>query len=301
MAQASRTPADLVIHPRNVTFAHGEQATRWWNGGDPVATAFYNTLSVTFPLGEAFFIKSVRHYRNAMPPHLKSQIDAFIRQESAHSREHASFNNLAKDAGYDTSAIESELAEKLGQAKSNPPIANLAMTVALEHFTAIMAHASLKNDRHMRNMPPQIAALWKWHSIEEIEHKAVAYDVFLEASQDMPGFKRWALRSIVMLRVSKNFVMARLRNMRTLFEQDGINTLRTWLRVFNFLVIYPGTYRRIFLAWLAFFRPNFHPWDIDDRALIAVNETKLDALRSLPSSPADRHHAVALSLDINGH
>src|SRR6202453_4396920 len=109
MAQVSRTPADLVIHPRNVTFSHGDKATRWWNGGDPVATAFYNTLSATFPMGEAFFIKSVRHYRNAMPPQLKSQIDAFIRQEAAHSREHASFNNLAKDAGYRSEEHTSEL------------------------------------------------------------------------------------------------------------------------------------------------------------------------------------------------
>src|ERR1700728_69497 len=167
MAHASRTPADLVIHPRNVSFIHAANTQRWWNGGDPVATAFYNSLSVTFPLGEAFFIKSVRHFRNAVPAQLKSQIDDSIRQEAAHSREHTSFNELAKNSGYDTSGIESELAARLGRAKDNPPVANLAMTVALEHFTAIMAHASLKNDRHMRAMPPEILALWKWHSIEE--------------------------------------------------------------------------------------------------------------------------------------
>ena len=78
MTHASRTPADLVIRPRNVTFARGDQPKRWWNGGDPVATAYYNSLSLTFPLGEAFFIKSVRHFRNAVPAQLKSQIDAGV-------------------------------------------------------------------------------------------------------------------------------------------------------------------------------------------------------------------------------
>ena len=280
MTHAARTPADLVIRPRNVTFARGDQPKRWWNGGDPVATAYYNSLSLTFPLGEAFFIKSVRHFRNAVPAQLKSQIDAFIRQEATHSREHASFNDLAKASGYDTSAIETDLAARLARTKDNPPVVNLAMTVALEHFTAIMAHASLKNDRHMQRMPPQITALWNWHSIEEIEHKAVAYDVFIEVTRDMPGLKRWLLRSIVMLRVSGNFVRARMRNMRCFFKQDDINNLHTWMRVYYFLLVYPGTYRRIFLAWLAFFRPGFHPWDTDDRKLVEINEAKLRAVPS---------------------
>jgi uncharacterized protein len=280
VAHASRTPADLVIHPRNVTFAHGGQPKRWWNGGDPVATAYYNSLSLTFPLGEAFFIKSVRHFRNAVPAQLKSQIDAFIMQEAAHSREHASFNDLARNSGYDTSTIESQLAVRLAETKDKPPIVNLATTLALEHFTAITAHASLKNDRHLRNMPPEVAALWKWHSIEEIEHKAVAYDVFLAVTQDFSRLRRWALRSFVMLRVSANFVRSRLRNMRNLFQQDGISTPRTWLRVCYFLLVYPGIYRRIFPAWLAFFRPGFHPWDTDDRGLIEINEAKLRAIPS---------------------
>jgi uncharacterized protein len=279
MPHAPRTPADLVIHPRNVSFAIGDQP-RWWNGGDPVSTAFYNSLSATFPLGEAFFIKSVRHFRNAVPPALKSQIDDFTRQEAAHSREHESFNNLPKTSGYDTSEIESELREVLSKTKDNPPVVNLAMTVALEHFTAIMAHSSLKNDGHMRRMAPEIAALWKWHAIEEIEHKAVAYDVFLSVTAGMTDFRRWALRSIVMLRVAKNFVKSRLRNMGTFFKQDGLDKPATWWRVFYFLVVYPGTYRRIFLPWLAFFRPGFYPWNTDDRNLIEINEAKLRAVPS---------------------
>ena len=280
MAYASRTPADLVIHPRNVTFPPIDTSKRWWNGGDPVATAYFNSLSVTFPPGEAFFIRSVRHFRNAVAPALKAQIDDFIRQEAVHSREHASFNEQAKNAGYDVSAIENEVTSRLGETRSNPPVVNLAMTVALEHFTAILAHASLSRRQHMPGVEPEIAALWKWHAIEEIEHKAVAFDTFLAVTQDMPRFKRWALRSVVMWRVSKQFVIARMRNMRVFFEQDGINTTRTWLRTLNYLWIYPGILRRIIPAWLAFFRPGFHPWDIDDRSLVTKHEAQLQAIPS---------------------
>ena len=67
MDHISPTPADLRIQPRNVMFGRGRTTQRWWNGGDAVATAFYNSLSLTFPKGEAFFIESVRNFRDSVP------------------------------------------------------------------------------------------------------------------------------------------------------------------------------------------------------------------------------------------
>ena len=52
MARAT-TPHDLSITPRDRRFGRGMAQRRWWLGGDPVATAFYNALSATFPKGEA--------------------------------------------------------------------------------------------------------------------------------------------------------------------------------------------------------------------------------------------------------
>src|SRR5882724_10724189 len=99
MERTSRTPADLVINPRNVMLGRGQRCQRWWKHGDPVATAFYNSLSMVFPEGEAYFIESVRHYRDSVPPTLQTQIDAFIKQEAVHSREHAYFNKQVREAG----------------------------------------------------------------------------------------------------------------------------------------------------------------------------------------------------------
>jgi uncharacterized protein len=275
MELVSRTPADLVIHPRNVMFGRGQAAARWWLGGNPVATAFYNGMSVTFPLGEAFFIESVRKFRDAVPAPLQAQIDLFIKQEAAHSREHTHFNKQAHEAGYDISGIEADLAFQLDKTKENHPVVNLATTAALEHFTAIIAHACLKSERHFKGGSTDAVRLWKWHAIEEIEHKAVAYDTFLTVTKGMPSFKRWKFRSLVMLQATRNFLRGRVRNMGMLFDQDGINTPATWLRAFSYLLIYPGLLRQIFPAWLAFFRPGFHPWQQDDRALIERNEANL--------------------------
>ena len=275
MEHASRTPVDLIIHPRNLMIGRGRPTLRWWNGGDPIATAFYNGMSVTFPLGEAFFIESVRNFRHAVSPHQQAQIDAFIKQEAAHSREHTHFNKQVHEAGFEVASIETELARRLAKAKEYPAVANLATTVALEHFTAIIAHALLKSERHFKGAAADAARLWKWHAIEEIEHKAVAFDTFLAATVNMSSFKRWKFRSLVMLQSTKNFLRGRVRNMSHFFDQDGINKPATWLRAAGYLLIYPGLLRQIIPAWLAFFRPGFHPWQQDDRALLARHEAEL--------------------------
>jgi predicted metal-dependent hydrolase len=281
MQHASHTPADLTINPRNVMFGRGRSCDRWWNGGDPVATAFYNGMSLTFPLGEAFFIESVRHFRDAVPPAQQAQIDAFIKQEAAHSREHSHFNRQVHDAGYEVSVIESELAKRLAKTKNRHPAVNLAMTVALEHFTAIIAHECLKSPRHFKGASSDAARLWKWHAMEEIEHKAVAYDTFLEVTKGLPAFKRWKFRALVMLQVTNTFLRARIRNMGVFFDQDGINKPSTWLRTMWYLLGYPGLLRQIVPAWLSFFRPGFHPWLHDDRALLLEAEATLN----LPMPP----------------
>jgi uncharacterized protein len=283
MEHVSRAPSDLVINPRNIMFGRRQPAARWWNGGDPVATAFYNGMSLAFPQGEAFFINSVRYFRDAVPAHQQAQIDAFTKQEAAHSREHSHFNRQVQDAGYDVSSIEDHLTAELAKTKDLPPIVNLVTTLALEHFTAIIAHACLKSDRHFKGASTEAARLWKWHAIEEIEHKAVAFDTFLAVTKKLSSFKRWKLRSLVMLQVTKTFLRARIRNMRVLFEQDAINHPTTWLRAISYLLVYPGLLRQIVPAWLTFFRPGFHPWQQDDRALLRRAEARLD----LSSSSAD--------------
>src|SRR3546814_5030473 len=100
------TPLELTITPRDRRLGRGEATDRWWNGGDPVATALYNALSATFPKGEAFFVESVRQFREGAGPKLATEIKAFTTQEVMHSREHIAFNKRALAAGYDLSPLD---------------------------------------------------------------------------------------------------------------------------------------------------------------------------------------------------
>jgi uncharacterized protein len=271
------TPADLSITPRDRRFGRGRDAQRWWMGGDPVATAFYNALSATFPKGEAFFVESVRAFREGADPKLAQEIKAFTTQEVMHSREHVQFNKQALEAGYDLSKLDQRVDERLALIRSKHPIVSLAATMCLEHFTAILAHELLRDPRHLAHADPESAAMWRWHAIEEIEHKGVAYDTWRHATKHWKRGKRWKVKAKVMVLVTRNFLVDRSAGILELLRQDGITGAKAWRKMIRFAFVRPGMMRKILGAWLSFFLPRFHPWNHDDRALIARAEQALEA------------------------
>ncbi len=266
---------ERAISVRELRFDRDSKVPRWWLNGDPVATAWFNSLSGTFPRGEAYFIEAVKAHRDGAPPKLLEEIRAFIIQEANHTREHLAFNNIAAGTGYDMARIDRHVEELLKRLEGRPPIIDLAATMALEHYTAMMAHEFLTHPRHFAGADPQAAALWRWHAIEEIDHKGVAYDTWQHATRDWSRWKRWRVKAIMMLVVTRNFLRYRTGDALDLLEQDNITGAAAKWRLFAFLFWKPGVLRRIFPAWVAYFLPGFHPWNMDDRELIAEAETAL--------------------------
>jgi predicted metal-dependent hydrolase len=215
------------------------------------------------------FIESVKAFREGTPPRLAEEIRAFVKQEVNHTREHLAFNRAAEAAGYDLSRIDVRVERLIDDVYAKPPIVWLGVTMALEHFTAMFAHEFLTNPEHFHGGDVEKAELWRWHAVEEIEHKAVAYDTWLHATAGWSRWKRWRMKSLLMLLVTGRFVKHRAIDALDLLAQDGITGWRARLRLAKYLTVSPGIFRRLFPHWCAYFVPGFHPWKLDDRALIA--------------------------------
>jgi predicted metal-dependent hydrolase len=267
--RAGPTPPDHAITVRDSRFGRGRTMGRWWCNGDPVATAWMNALSATFPKGETLFVDSVKAFREGAPPRLEREIRAFVRQEVNHTREHLAFNRAAAGSGYDMRRIDQRIDTMIAIARGRPPIVQLAVTMALEHFTAMFAHVFLAHPLDFFAAEVEQSDIWRWHAIEEIEHKGVAFDTWLHATRDWSRWRRWRVKALVMLLVTRNFVRNRTLDALDLLAQDGITGRRAKRRFFWYLFGRPGVLRRIFPAWLSYFLPGFHPWKRDDRALIA--------------------------------
>jgi uncharacterized protein len=267
-----QTPANLSIRPRNLSFGGENPKRRSWLGGDPVATAFYDALSATFPSGERLFMESVRNFRGCTSGPLRDQITAFLSQEATHAREHLIFNSQIAKNNPSIATMQGRAEARLAISRTRPPLLQLAETIALEHLTAILADALLSDSRHLAGAPENVQAMWRWHAIEEIEHKAVAYDTFVAATSSLFGARRWALRVSTMVASTWHLIVTIGRNISDSFTADGINRPTTWARLFWYLLARPGILRQALPGYFAYFLPGFHPWRHDNRALMISAE-----------------------------
>jgi predicted metal-dependent hydrolase len=163
-----------------------------------VTSHFTAALSGLFPDGEDFFVRSVRHYRDQITdPVLKRQVAGFIGQEAVHGREHRLLNRRFAELGYPTRRFERIAKWGLGtRERIMPPIANLALTAVLEHFTATLAELLLSDEETRRLMGDEaVRNVFLWHALEESEHKAVAFDAY-RAVGGTERMRRWGFRLI---------------------------------------------------------------------------------------------------------
>ncbi len=264
----------MLIPRRDVELGlTSSRVPRDWCSNDPFDTTFLNALSLLFPEGERFFVDSVKQHKDRVTdPELSRAIVGFIGQEAMHGKEHRAFNDLLIEHGHDEAPIvDAKLRRFLRLVrKTLSPASQLAATCALEHFTAMLAEALLKDERMRSEMDPSIRPLWLWHALEESEHKAVAFDVYVATKG---GYAR---RVLIMLLTTVVFFAAQaLVHARMMATRKILWKPWRWARGVTRLWIYPGFFTRLFPAYLAYFRPGFHPDDRDTRALLEDWRTRL--------------------------
>ncbi|MEQ8800333.1 MAG: metal-dependent hydrolase [Salinisphaeraceae bacterium] len=234
-----------------------------WHGRGAHLTQFMNTLSLFFPAGERMFIDAVRDYRDQIPdPDLKKAATAFIGQEAMHSREHIEYNKLMDDAGLPAEKLDAFVWSLLDWIKDNTPKAvPLTATVALEHFTALMGSAILDDESVMDGSQDDYRRMWLWHALEEVEHKAVAYDVYEKTIGRGPGaYLNRAGGMVLATAIFWPLVAAFYWQMTQASPACKKEGWRGHLTVLNTLFGKPGVLRRQVPEWLAYFKYSFHPW-----------------------------------------
>jgi uncharacterized protein len=251
----------IVPRDLDVDFA---AVPRHWLANSPAATAISNGVNMLFPHGERFFVRSVKHFLDRIDdPVLRAQIKGFFGQEGRHAHAHDQVNAILRAQGFEIDRfLASYEAMVSWLERVTPPKLNLAITAAAEHFTAIMAEGAF-NQRVLDACDPAMRELLAWHAAEEIEHKAVAFDVLqaidpsywlritglVYATVTLGGFWIWA--ATMLLRQDGLTWRAALRQLRAMPRQDPY-------------------VRRVFGRGIRqYLRRDFHPSDNQDRTLAA--------------------------------
>lgn len=246
---------ELVV--RRLLIDLDQPIERHWCRGDAFLTAWFNALSMSFPLGEQFFIDSVRAGFKALPSErqeaLRGEVQGFVGQEATHRRIHCLFNAQIEKHGL-RNHWEPRARRRLALMEGADVRHGVAITAANEHFTALFAEWLLSHPELLEGCDPRLKTLWLWHSAEEAEHKSTAFDIY----QALGGSHAWRVRW--MRRVTVFFLGDALRQTVSNLRADG--TLwhwSTWRSAARHLLGSDGLLRASYVPWKHYFRRDFHP------------------------------------------
>ncbi|MEV6217949.1 metal-dependent hydrolase [Nocardia sp. NPDC051833] len=267
-------PARRLIRARRIHFDYPSGSLdRHYVDGDLVMSHVVAHLSATFPEGEDFFVRSVRRFAGEITdPELKSRVQGFIGQEVTHGREHRALNERLQRMGYPMGRADRATRRVLGRyERFTSPLTCLAITAALEHFTAVFAETLLGDERAQALLgATEVRSMLLWHAIEESEHRAVAFDVYRAAG----GTERrriWAMRGIMVSFFASVIAYSTLSALgdRATYHPIRLGRSLAALRHSPFLT------REVRARMRAYTQRGFHPDDTDNTALLDHWTTEL--------------------------
>ncbi|OTG63166.1 metal-dependent hydrolase [Acinetobacter silvestris] len=252
-----------------------DEVPRFWFANDPFRTRIFDALSLTFPDGERYFIESVRLFRDKITePELKQRVSDFIRQEAQHGIAHDKMNQIMKNQGMPVDQFITTLTKIFKfELKNRSPQYNIAMTAAAEHLTALMAETFYSKKATLQDAHPYVRALLAWHSIEEMEHRDVAFDVMRQVADVPETTRKFALAFTTFMMM--NFTLYRANVM---LEHDGFNRrerIKFFYKGLPWFFGKKGILSAMRTQYLDWFQKDFHP---SQHPVIHQYQTWIDTL-----------------------
>ncbi|MBC7190793.1 metal-dependent hydrolase [Marinobacter sp.] len=257
------TGAMVGIPPRHIEFRFPESVPRYFYGGNATATIFFAMLSAFFPPGERYFMESVRPFRNRVKDEsLRAAVSGFMGQEAIHGREHDRLNEMLAERGFDMKAPDRFVKIGLAFLEKLPASTRLAATTFMEHFTALLAEQLLEDEEFRKQADPEMIKIWQWHALEELEHKAVTYDVYQIVGNSRIERVAAAMASMLMV-----LPMMGITWVWMLAKDGQLGNIPDNLKGLNVLFGPKGFVSGILVRLPEFLRPRFHPDDHDTKEL----------------------------------
>ncbi|MFW1666067.1 MULTISPECIES: metal-dependent hydrolase [Acinetobacter] len=236
-----------------------EDVPRFWFAGDPFRTRVFDALSLTFPDGERYFIECVRLFRDKIQdPDLQARVADFIKQEAQHGIAHDKMNQLMKEQGMPVEQFTTTLKKifRFELTKRSPQY-NIAMTAAAEHLTALMAETFYSKKATLQEVHPYVRALLAWHSIEEMEHRDVAFDVMQQVGEVPEVTRKFALTITTALMLG--FTLYRANVMLRCDGFNGRQRLQLFRKGLPWFLGRKGILTAMKKEYLDWYKSDFHP------------------------------------------
>jgi len=255
------------VKTRRIAFSYPTGTLRQhYVDGDLVMSHVVAVLSGMFPEGEDYFVRAVRSRRDRVQdPELLQQVAGFIGQEVTHGREHRELNERLAEMGYRSVKVDRHVRRLLGLSERfDTPLRRLAVTAALEHYTATLAECLLAKPEAQRLLgETEVRSLLLWHALEESEHKAVAFDVY-RAAGGPEWLRIWIMRSVTVMFLAEVIGHTALSMLRDRATYHPVTLVRSLLALRHS----PFLGRDVLQRLRSYNKKGFHPDDWDASELI---------------------------------
>ncbi|MFC4944116.1 metal-dependent hydrolase [Pseudonocardia sp. GCM10023141] len=180
----------VALHARDVAFDWSQLPVHWIPD-EPFATHLLDVLHLLLPEGERWFVEL---FSEALPlirdPELAEDVRGFIGQEAMHAESHQSVLDHLTTRGMDTGPYVDQVAWMFQKALGDRGLTGAAahewlvervgVVAAIEHVTAFLGQWILESPGlDAAGADPTMLDLLRWHGAEEVEHRAVAHDLYM--------------------------------------------------------------------------------------------------------------------------
>lgn len=259
---------------------------RHWCGGDPVLSHMLNTFTLLVPGNEGYYIRTLKRCMPQLTdPAKREEVEQFMQQEGQHGAGHHRYWRVLESQGYRITGFHTRIDYFLYRVFEpiTPLKVRLAMVACVEYVNAYLGHEFLAQ-AILKEADPDLRALFEWHFAEEIEHKHVAYDTLQAVAPSYP------LRILGALLVLPMFYALMTAGTVYLLSQDRLLHKRdTWASLRRHLFSRHHMLRRTCGHMLAYLRPRFHPWQLDDRHLAQAVIDRYSSPGNLLLRPLTKH------------
>jgi hypothetical protein len=259
----------LVLEARDVEFDWAKLPFHYVPG-EPFTTHVLNVLHLLLPAGEEFFVDV---FKQILPlikdDQLRLDVQGFIGQEAMHSQTHSGVLDYFAANDIDLTPFTDQINWLFGKMLGDRPrwslrrrhswlLERVSIVAAIEHYTAILGEWILDSPQHdVIGTDPVMLDMLRWHGAEEVEHKAVAFDVMkhLQAS-----YWRQVRTQLV---VTPMMLLMWVRGVRFMYAVDPhlpAGAKPHWWNYFNAARrgLVPGPLRFVRVIG-AYYLPRFHP------------------------------------------
>ncbi len=159
---------------------------------DWIYSNFYNAYTLVQVPGERFFILTAKEaIQHISDPLLLDECKTFIAQEGEHAKIHHAYNEALLSSHYTRAKQIIEQWDTTFARWTSPHLPlkqRLLFVVMAEIFTAHIAEDFFQRwHGHWDQLNGNIALLFSFHNVEEIEHKSLCFDVFQHIYQEPPN------------------------------------------------------------------------------------------------------------------